>query len=602
MAAALLPENETERLADLESYEILDTGPDPRITPFVRLASQLYDVPIVLVSLVDRDRQWFKAEIGLAASETPRELSFCAHAILAPSDVFVIEDATADPRFADNKLVTGTPHIRFYAGAPIVSPSGHALGTLCIIDRKPRSLDAQGRRRLADLAVGVGAVLDLHRCMRRMQQAATHDPLTGLANRALFEPSVAAAVEASLGGLCCAVLYVDLDRFKVVNDTYGHAGGDIVLREVSNRLRRIIRPGDLAARLGGDEFAVLMCGPFPPYAPQLLADRIVAAFAEPVQINASAMSIGCSIGFAVAPDDGRDMHTLVSAADRALYRAKARRGCIVAAASPDRDPLARPRTLEDDLRDAILGGDLNLVWQPYFATGSGEVAGHEALVRWNRPGYGPMSPSAFVPVAEASGLIEDLDAWVLQAACAAAARWPVPQRIAVNISPHWFCMGDAWTMVSSVLKITGFDPERLVLEITERTVMDQPDRVSASIDKLRAHGVRVALDDFGTGYASLGCLKSFAFDELKLDRSFVCDIGVDGRADDIVRAVLALARALGMHVCAEGVETTAQLNLLRSEGCQMVQGFLLARPAPAPLFDAPTLWTRAALTQLEPTP
>jgi diguanylate cyclase (GGDEF)-like protein len=602
MAAAPLPDDETERLGDLESYEVLDTDTDPRITPFVRLASQLFEVPIALVSLVDRDRQWFKAEIGLGASETPRELSFCAHAILAPTEVMVVEDAIADRRFRDNALVTGNPHIRFYAGAPIISPSGHPLGTLCIIDRLPRTLDAPGRRRLADLAIGVGAVLDLHRCMRRLERAATHDPLTGLANRALFDPSVAAAVEASLGGIGCAVLYLDLDRFKAVNDTYGHPGGDIVLREVGNRLLGMVRPGDLAARLGGDEFAILMAGPFPAYAPQLLADRIVAAFAEPLHVNGRTVAIGCSIGFAVAPADGRDMRTLVGAADRALYRAKADRGSIVGAGVLLTAGGKRPRTLEDDLRDAILSGELTLVWQPYFATQSGEVVGHEALVRWNRPGYGPMSPAAFVPVAEASGLIEELDAWVLQAACAAAARWPVSRRISVNISPHWFCMGDLWAMVSTVLKTTGLDPHRLTLEITERTVMDHPDRVNACIEQLRAHGIRIALDDFGTGYASLGCLKNFAFDKLKLDRSFVCDIGLDERADNIVRAVLALARALRMQVCAEGVETIAQLDLLRAEGCQMVQGFLLARPAPEPLLDVPSFSTHLALTQLEAIP
>ena len=321
---APLPSNETARLVALHDYGILDTPADPRTDVFVRLAADLFETPISLVSLVDKDRQWFKAAVGLDASETSRDLAFCAHAILAPTEVMVVEDAGLDPRFAGNALVTGAPHIRFYAGAPVVSPEGFPLGTLCVIDRKPRKLDEAGRRRLADLAMGAASVLDLHRIAARLQHLATHDPLTGLANRALFQPTLEAAVQdAVTGGASCAVLYLDLDRFKLINDRFGHAGGDLVLRAAADRLRGSIRDSDIAARLGGDEFAVLLSGANDSATAYETASRIIEAFAAPVYIDNEPITIGTSIGFAMAPTDGQDSATLMRLADAALYHAKA---------------------------------------------------------------------------------------------------------------------------------------------------------------------------------------------------------------------------------------------------------------------------------------
>lgn len=335
MPMAATPRDEADRLAELLSYEILDTPVDPRFQVFVELAAAFFEVPIALVSLVDAERQWFKAEIGLGAvCETSREMSFCAHAILAPHEVMVVEDARLDARFADNDLVTGSPHIRFYAGAAIVGARGHALGTLCIIDVRPRLMDAAGRRQLAALATGVGSVLELHHSLQQMQRAALHDPLTGLANRSWFEPELQRAVQAAGAGTGCAVLCLDLDRFKIINDTYGHAQGDAVLRDVACRLRSVIRPTDLAGRLGGDEFAILMRGPFPPSAPQRLGMRILSALASPVVLEGAEFTIGGSIGYACAPPH-RDAGKMLLAADKALYAAKqAGRGRVVAAPEP----------------------------------------------------------------------------------------------------------------------------------------------------------------------------------------------------------------------------------------------------------------------------
>ena len=589
MPDAPYPDDEAARLAELFSYDILDTAADPRFETFIALARQIYDVPIALVSLVAADRQWFKAAAGLGSvCETSRGASFCAWAILKPDQVMVVEDAARDPRFIDNPLVTGHPHIRFYAGAPIIGAGGHALGSLCVIDTRPRRLDAAGCRQLALLADGIASVLELHRGLQQMKRVATHDPLTGLANRALFEPELEAAALLALNGANCAVLCLDLDRFKMVNDTYGHATGDALLCETARRLRSVIRPSDLAARLGGDEFAVLMRGPFPREAPQRLAERILLAFAQPAMVHGSRIPIESSIGHAGTPPQCEGA-SLLRAADLALYQAKnTGRGTIVGAPRHNPASSGPPPTgtsLEHDLRQSLASGGFTLNWQPYFSTASGVVEGFEALLRWDRPGHGPVPPAVFIPVAESSGLIVGIDAWVLEQACAAAARWPTQADVSVNISPHWLCMADVSNTVANLIERTGLAARRLVLELTERSVINFPMQVRERIRELHALGVKLALDDFGIGYSSLSCIKDFAFDKLKLDRSFIQDVETQARAREVARAILALGRALDMSVCAEGVETRYQLDFLRAGGCDLVQGYLLGRPEQQPVFE-----------------
>ncbi len=587
MRAAPTPIDEADRLQALASYEILDTLPDPRFDVFARIAADLYGVPISLISLVDEHRQWFKAGVGLYDTETPREMAFCAHAILAPSEVMVVEDALQDARFTDNVLVAGSPGIRFYAGAPIVSPEGHALGTLCIIDRAPRSLDTHGRRRLADLATGVGSLLEAHRSAIYLRRAATQDPLTGLANRLLFDPCLDAAAQGAQSGPVCAVLCLDLDRFKAVNSQFGHAGGDTVLRAAGARLLDAIRPCDLAARLGGDEFAVLLQGPFDQEAPRALAARIINALAAPLRLNGHDIPICASIGFAVAPFDGLDGPTLLRAADTALYRAKnAGRGVTVGHQDALPLPFVQTNALLDELREAIDAGTFTLNWQPYFDLRSDRVRGHEALIRWHRPRHGLVSPDVFIPIAETSGIIHKLDAWVLEKACCEAAMWPAAHTVSVNVTPATFCTADLPRMVSNVLTRTGLAPNRLALEITERTTIDRPDLVRERIDELHRLGVQIALDDLGSGYSALGHLKEFNFDTVKLDRSFIRDIGHNARSEAIARALIQLGHAIGMAICAEGIETERQLAFLRANGCDLAQGFLLGKPTRVPQFTA----------------
>ncbi len=582
MPDAPFPLDEAARVESLAAYRILDTPPDPNFDTVVHLAADLYDVPMALISLTDTDRQWFKAAIGLPHRQVSRAHAFSSHAILRPQEVMVVEDAALDPRFIGNDWLVKDRPVRFYAGAPILAANGQPLGAVCIADHKPRKIEASGLRHLANLAVHVGLLLELHRKTMLLEEAATVDPLTGLFNRRRFEAELSAAADAALAGRPSALLCLDLDHFKKINDTYGHDVGDDVLREVGRRLTWVARGSDLVARVGGDEFAVLMSGPVEAGDAEAMAAHIMQVFAETYSAGPLSAAIQISIGVALCPIHGISPAGLRRAADQAMYAAKqsggnrvviasGQAGSGITAISPD-SPTAR---LIADLEHAVSSGGLTLHWQPYLSAQTGEIVGYEALARWNRPGHGRVEPSVFIAIAEMSGLIAALDTWVLGQACREAASWPSHLRVSVNISGYWFGRGDLPELVATTLSRTGLAAERLTLELTERTLIEHSDCLLARMKVLHAMQVQFALDDFGNGYSSLSYLREFPFDTLKLDREFVNALHGDGRAEAVARAVLQLGRNLGMKVCAEGVETQEQLDFLKEEGCDLVQGYFL---------------------------
>jgi diguanylate cyclase (GGDEF)-like protein len=407
-----------------------------------------------------------------------------------------------------------------------------------------------------------------------------HDLLTGLPNRAAFTACIDATIEtAARDGNSFAMMCLDFDRFKEVNDVYGHATGDELLRQLSIRLQAAAG-GAFVARLSGDEFVVIATDGEQPAAAEDMADRLLAAVNEAIDVNGHSVSVGLSIGVAIFPVDGSNSAALVSNADAALYRAKAEGRGTFRFFEADMDQRLRERrALQQDLRSAIERGELALYYQPQ-ARISGEIIGFEALVRWHHPQHGIISPNTFIPLAEESGVIVEMGEWIMREACREAASWPKPLQIAVNLSPVQFRGGDLPRLVHAVLLETGLPPSRLELEITEGVLIDDFSRAVGTLRRLKALGVRIAMDDFGTGYSSLSYLQSFPFDKIKIDKSFISNLGCNAQSVTIVRAVIGLARGLELPVLAEGVETKEQLAFLANESCDEIQGYLIGRPLP----------------------
>ena len=410
-----------------------------------------------------------------------------------------------------------------------------------------------------------------------------HDPLTGLPNRAMLAERIAQTLnDVRRQRRPAAMLYLDLDRFKQVNDTLGHACGDALLRGVADRLRANVRTSDIVARLGGDEFAVIQMPISGEDEVRSLAQRLIGAISEPYDLAGHRIMIGASIGVAFAPADTADADELMQMADLALYRAKSDgRGTFCFFERGMDAKLQARRLLEADLRHAVAAGEFELHYQPLVALSSGGISGFEALVRWRHPERGIIPPGEFIPVAEETGLIVPIGAWVLRQACAEAASWPTSVSVAVNVSAVQFRGDHIVAAVFDALAAAGLAPGRLELEITETALLADADATLATLHHLRAFGVRIAMDDFGTGYSSLSYLRSFPFDKIKIDQSFVRDIETSMDCKAIVRAVTGLGENLGIPTTAEGVETVQQLDQLRAEGCDLVQGYYFSRPVPA---------------------
>ena len=454
-----------------------------------------------------------------------------------------------------------------------------ARGGLIAVEIHARRIDYSGR---PAVAVAVRDLTARRRAEASMVHLARHDPLTELANRLLLKERLAQALDVAAreeGGL--AVLCLDLDRFKAVNDQLGHAAGDELLVQVSQRLNLMLRPIDTAARLGGDEFAIIVPIIDPAQVGAALCQRIVRSLSLPFVIMGKQVVIGASIGVAVYPADGDDGLTLLRNADIAMYRAKAegRNTFRFYDATMD-EQLKLRHALEHDLRRAIERDELELHYQPLVCCLSGDVIGFEALARWNHPELGYVPPKDFIAVAEETGQIDKLGYWALQTACAEAATWAKRLQVAVNLSPVQFRQDDLPQQITDILARTGLSPDRLEIEITEGVLIDHPDQALWLLSEIRRLGAKISLDDFGTGYSSLNYLQRFPFDKIKIDRSFIEDLGQTEESISIVRAVIALGQSLKMIVIAEGVETRQQLDRLRAEHCDQLQGYLLGRPMP----------------------
>ncbi|KXU31287.1 diguanylate cyclase [Sphingobium sp. 22B] len=435
---------------------------------------------------------------------------------------------------------------------------------------------------------GVGSdITEQKESAERIAQLARFDPLTGLPNRThlrdVLDQAMGGGGTAGAGRGGCAFLMIDLDRFKAVNDTLGHQIGDKLLTQVARRLRHICSGAEFCGRIGGDEFAVVIPQLGDNHGVDRLAARIINGLSAPYQVDEHTLYVGASVGSAVSPQDGHESEALIRSADLALYRAKGDGGGVHCAYEPQLHAQAEERRqLELALRDALEKNQLHVLFQPVVEAQAGIVVGFEALVRWTHPDMGPISPAKFIPVAEEARLIGPIGEWVLRTACKEAACWPDGVRIAVNVSAEQLVHPSFVGAVVSALAQSGLEARRLELEVTESVFVNADTGALKILDQLRGLGVRLSLDDFGTGYSSLGYLSRTRFDTIKIDRSFVVG-AANNRAESlaIIRAVVTLADSLGMATTAEGVETEAELAMVRGLGCRKVQGFYFGRPMPA---------------------
>ncbi|KFC74480.1 bifunctional diguanylate cyclase/phosphodiesterase [Massilia sp. LC238] len=601
-----IPLDEAQRLAALHATRLLGSAREETFDRITRTAARLLGVPIALVSLIDKDRQWFKSRTGLDACETPREISFCGHAILS-DEPLVVPDAAQDARFVDNPLVTGDMHLRFYAGVQLYSVDRKKIGTLCVIDSRPRQLGPGELDALRDLARMVEQLV-YHRQLamaaqslsERLQDCApapggspasgelawlvAHDLLTGLPNRQAMLRAIQGSIAGwRADGTPALVACINVDHFKRFNETLGHRAGDEILVGLATSLQALLREGDMLARAGSDEFLLLLHARGEHPEPERAFDRIMAAANRAIPTPDGEIALTCSIGTTLLPQDGDDADALLNNAVTAMRHAKAQgRGEIVRFTPELRTEHGRRLTLESHLRRAIAQDELFLQYQPKVDLRSGGLAGFEALVRWRHPEYGVIPPDEFIPIAEESGMIVPIGEWVLRSAVGQLAAWRAQglplAPVAVNLSARQFLQSDVIATVGELLEQSGLAPGLLELELTESVSMADPERSVVVMRGLGDLGVMLSIDDFGTGYSSFGYLRRLPLDKLKIDKSFVQDMAHSAESSAIVQAIVAMAHRLQLAVIAEGVETADQVAALRKADCDQIQGYYYSRP------------------------
>ena len=564
------------------------------------LAATVLRVPTTFVALLGSDRRCFSGGPTIPSwlAHDPGTLfrSGLSGRILMSSDPTALSDARADasPGLSATARDFG---VAGFLGMRLISADGEASAIFCAVDSEPRDWTNEELRLFREIATSALTEIELQRrtaeaerIERQRQHDALHDGLTGLPNRAFFVERVRLAVERAKRDPdeCFGVLFLDLDNFKAVNDSFGHVAGDELLLEVSRRLTHCLRSVDMLARLGGDEFALLLENIREPSDAARVAERLQASLEPPVRLGEDEAYTSVSIGIAVRAEYEEHPQHMLRSADLALYRAKEQGRARFQVFDPRMHAEAvRRLRVETDLRRAVARQQFRLHYQPVVSLDNGRIVAVEALLRWEHPERGLVGPNEFISVAEETGLIAEIGRWVLEQACRQCQTWQreqgddAPQSIWVNLSVRQFGQGDLARDVSQILSSLDFEPKRLVLEVTEGVVIENVDVAMRTLAELRALGVRVFMDDFGTGYSSLGYLDRLALDGIKIDRAFVSQMAAGDRPLQLVRTIISLVKNLGFTPIAEGVETDEQLRLLRDMGCAYAQGFLFSKAIPA---------------------
>ena len=651
---------ETLRLAKLQDYNILDTPPEPAYDDITKLAAHICQTPTALISLVDAKRQWFKSAVGLAVADTPRKIAFCDRTI-RKRELMVVEDACRSSVFCNNPLVLGPPYIRFYAGAPLVTPDGHALGSLCVIDYRPRHLSSEQLEALDRLSRQVVAQMELshhasqlhssneyleqrvkertskltlalHRLLKAQSQlikreaalrhSSLHDPLTGLPNRSYFLQRLGQAIQLNSRqpSHLYAVLFIDLDNFKPVNDALGHEVGDLLLQQVAKQIKQILRSSDLVARLGGDEFAVLLDN-IPDEDRAIVAvKRLQDRLRTPFVFGDRKVFVGASIGITFSTAGYRAPEAALRDADTAMYSAKARakqqiqeqlkvqrrqlggRSPILMQGDA---PLANQQfvvfdaamqgqvqarvTLEDELRQALIHHQFRLYYQPIFNLQTQTLTGFEVLLRWHHPVRGRLSADDFIEVAEEIGIVRQLCAEVIQTGCEQMKKWrshPDYRGLSlhVNLSLLQMRCPQLVSLWQAGLQMHQIEASAFQLEINERILLSSDPIITRVLQQLKAEGFGLCMDDFGRGHASLSRLHQLAASTLKIDRAFVEELDAPG-GQDIIKTIVDLGDSANITIIAEGIETAQQLQQIIALGCKLGQGFWLSQALSAAAVD-----------------
>lgn len=594
----------SNRRRAIVGYQILDSAPETEFDDIAMLAARICGTSSAAISFIDDHRQWFKATCGIDRCETPIASSFCAYAIESP-EIMVVTDATLDTRFADNPLVIGAPYIRFYAGMRILAWDGTPIASLCVFDPAPRPqrLTEVQQMSLRVLAGQVKSLLDLRRSViereaqviaqtalsTELRHVADHDVLTGLPHRGVFQKRLETTMRAAKRtGTRVALMLVDVDHFKQINDSLGHDVGDALLCSFASRLRTVTRATDTVARLGGDEFGVLLSGIGPDEEVAGIVRSLNDRLQKPMGHRGRQVDCRASIGLAIYPDHADTPECLTKCSDLALGEAKRTRGCV----EKFRPSLAAEFEKETQMlaiaRRGVEGQHIVPHYQPKIDLASGALVGFEALVRCNRIGGTPILPGMFAVAFADRELAAAISRQVLARVLDDVHRWVADGlafgHVAINTCAADFSSDDFADRLFDGLDSRGLHPRMIEVEVTEGIFLGRgAHHVARALTMLSERGVRIALDDFGTGYASLTHLKQFPVDVLKIDRSFVEGIGKNPDDTAIVRALIGLGSSLGIETVAEGIETSAQAAFVQSHGCDIGQGFLFSAATPSEL-------------------
>ncbi|ORE91652.1 sensor domain-containing phosphodiesterase [Aurantimonas sp. 22II-16-19i] len=573
---------EAARLREVERYRRSSALTGEKLERIVKLASAMFGFERVNVTTHYADTQLCHVQLGELSAPRRREETVCRVPV-ETGELLVVEDLSQDPRFMHLPAVREEPHIRFYAGAPLVTPSGHAIGALCLLDTKPRPFTRHQGELLADLA----ALAVEHMELIAINEEAKYDTLTGLRNRPFLIDAMQASIDA---GRASSILLIDLDGFKEINDSLGHACGDEALVQAAGRIAELCDGQRVSARLGGDEFVIFMDGEANPIEATKVAERAVLRLAEPMTIRGHVVQFGASIGIAIRERES-DATQLLGNADLAMYRAKQDgRNCHRIFTRELRNVALERGNIVLEMQEAWEDGSFELYYQPIVRLSDGRWTGAEALLRWNYPYRGVLPPAMFLPVLEKSHLAVEIGTWVIDEACRQAAIWrrrfDPDFTIAVNLFELQFKPGTLVAKVRESLGRHGLPPEALQLELTERIILAEDSRIVDQVRALRDHGVGIAFDDFGIGLASLSALRHYPVSCIKIDRSFIAEVAGNAADQSIVASLIALSKSLKLETVAEGIETAEQRAMLEQVDGVNGQGFLFSRPQPVALLES----------------